>query len=108
MLRHPQLPTIRAIPCYPVSPRTILVPEKCHKNLTIPRYTKVSQFLCPPIFAFNVGVSALERSTLLQVINRGNFDQVPAQFLRWTKANGKELAGLKRRRQAEANLWRNA
>ena len=67
-----------------------------------------AQFCALVSFAYNVGVSALERSTLLQVINRGNFDQVPAQFLRWTKTNGKELAGLKRRRQAEANLWRNA
>ena len=67
-----------------------------------------AQFCALVSFAFNVGISALERSTLLQVINRGHFDQVPAQPLRWTKANGKELAGLKRRRQAEANLWCNA
>lgn len=56
-------------------------------------------------FAFNVGVGALERSTLLRLVNEGAFAQVPAQFLRWTKAGGKELAGLKRRREAEAKLW---
>ncbi len=58
-------------------------------------------------FAFNVGVGALERSTLLRLVNEGAFAQVPAQFLRWTKAGGKELAGLKRRREAEAKLWQS-
>lgn len=57
-------------------------------------------------FAFNVGVGALARSTLLRLVNEGAFDLVPAQFLRWTTAGGKELAGLKRRREAEAKLWR--
>ena len=58
-------------------------------------------------FAFNVGVGALERSTLLRLVNEGAFAQVPAQFLRWTQAGGKELAGLKRRREAEAKLWQS-
>lgn len=56
-------------------------------------------------FAFNVGVAALERSTLLRLVNAGAFAQVAPQFLRWTTAGGKELAGLKRRREAEARLW---
>lgn len=56
-------------------------------------------------FAFNVGVGALERSTLLRLVNEGAFAQVAPQFLRWTKAGGKELAGLKRRRNREIELW---
>ena len=56
-------------------------------------------------FAFNVGVGALERSTLLRLVNEGAFDLVPAQFLRWTNAGGKDLAGLKRRRKREIELW---
>jgi lysozyme len=58
-------------------------------------------------FAYNVGVGALARSTLLRVINEGSLDKAPAQFMRWTKAGGKELAGLKRRRQAEVQLWQS-
>lgn len=58
-------------------------------------------------FAFNVGIGALERSTLLWLVNEGAFAQVPTQFLRWTKAGGKELAGLKRRREAEVRLWQS-
>lgn len=56
-------------------------------------------------FAFNVGIGAFRDSTLLKLLNQNEPDQVPTQLLRWTKANGKELAGLKRRREAEANLW---
>lgn len=58
-------------------------------------------------FAYNVGVGALQRSTLLRVINEGTLEKAPAQFLRWTKAGGKELAGLKRRREAEVKLWQS-
>ena len=56
-------------------------------------------------FAFNVGVGAFERSTLLRLLNQGNLDAIPEQLMRWTKANGKELSGLRRRRQAESALW---
>ncbi|MDD2465639.1 MAG: lysozyme [Desulfobulbus sp.] len=56
-------------------------------------------------FAYNVGIGALARSTLLRVINEGNPHKAPDQFLRWTKSGGKVLAGLKRRREAEVNLW---
>lgn len=66
-----------------------------------------SKFCALVSFAFNVGVGALERSTLLRLVNEGAFAQVPTQFLRWTKAGGKELAGLKRRREAEAKLWQS-
>ena len=56
-------------------------------------------------FAFNVGIGAFKNSTLLKLLNQGEASQVPAQLLRWTKAGGKELPGLKRRREAEAGLW---
>jgi lysozyme len=58
-------------------------------------------------FAFNVGLANLGSSTLLRLLNQGKPDEVPAQFLRWTKSKGVELAGLKRRRTAEADLWRS-
>jgi len=57
-------------------------------------------------FAFNCGVGALARSTLLKRVNAGRFDAVPAELMKWTKAGGRELAGLVRRRRAEAALWR--
>jgi len=42
---------------------------------------------------------------MLQVINRGEIDQVTLELIRWDKSNGKALAGLTRRRKAEATLF---
>lgn len=57
-------------------------------------------------FAYNCGVGALAKSTLLKRVNAGRFGAVPAELMKWTKAGGRELAGLVRRRRAEAALWR--
>ena len=43
---------------------------------------------------------------MLKRVNAGAFDAVPAELMKWTKAKGKELPGLVRRRRAEAALWR--
>ncbi len=56
-------------------------------------------------FAFNVGISALERSTLLKRVNAKLFDQAKAEFAKWNRAGGRPLAGLTRRRAAEAALF---
>lgn len=73
------------------------------ENVTVPLTDH--QFAALASFVFNVGVSAFARSTLLRLLNRGWYDQVPAQLMRWTRAGGKNLAGLARRRAAEAALW---
>ena len=57
-------------------------------------------------FAYNAGVGALEKSTLLKKVNAGKFSEVPAEFMKWTKGGGRELPGLVRRRRAEVKLWR--
>ena len=57
-------------------------------------------------FAYNAGVGALDKSTLLKRVNAGKFDEVPAEFMKWTKGGGRELPGLVRRRRAETKLWR--
>lgn len=57
-------------------------------------------------FAFNVGVSALQKSTLLKKVNvNPNDPTIRNEFMRWTKAGGKVLNGLVRRREAEADLY---
>jgi len=56
-------------------------------------------------FAFNVGISALERSTLLKRVNAKLFDQARAEFSKWNRTGGRPLAGLTRRRAAEAALF---
>lgn len=56
-------------------------------------------------FAFNCGPGNLQASTLRRVINRGEFDQAPAQFMRWVYARKVKLPGLVRRRRAEVDMW---
>lgn len=56
-------------------------------------------------FAFNVGVGALRSSTLLKMLNAGNYAGAAQQFARWDKAGGRVLAGLTKRRAAEAALF---
>jgi len=56
-------------------------------------------------FVYNVGGGNFRRSTLLKVVNRNDFDEVPFQLRRWVKAGGRELAGLKKRREREIELF---
>ena len=56
-------------------------------------------------FAYNLGSGALKASTLLRRVNGGDWEDVPNQFLRWVYAGGRRVAGLERRRAAEAMLW---
>jgi lysozyme len=64
-----------------------------------------NQFAALVSLAFNIGVTALARSTLIKLLNTGELDKVPAEFMRWTKVGTLELPGLVRRRTAEAELW---
>lgn len=65
-----------------------------------------SQFDALVSFTYNVGEAQFSRSTLLKRVNAGRFDEVPAEFMKWTKGGGRELPGLVRRRRAEVKLWR--
>ena len=56
-------------------------------------------------FVFNVGSGNLTRSALLKVVNARQYDRVPFQFRRWIFAGGKELPGLKARREKEISLF---
>jgi lysozyme len=55
--------------------------------------------------AFNIGLANFGRSTLLRKLNAGDRPGAAAQFARWNKAAGRVLAGLTRRRAAEAALF---
>lgn len=63
------------------------------------------QFAALCDFAFNVGGANFKNSTLLKKIREKKFDQVPAQFRRWILADGKELRGLRNRREGEIKLF---
>ncbi len=56
-------------------------------------------------FAYNVGIGAFKTSTLLKKLLQKDYTGVSKEFLRWTKAKGKELPGLVKRRRAESLLF---
>lgn len=65
-----------------------------------------NQFDALTSFAYNVGVGNLQKSTLIKKVNKNPSDPtIRAEFLKWNKGAGKVLAGLTRRRQAEADLY---
>lgn len=65
-----------------------------------------NQFDALVSFAYNVGVGNLQKSTLIKKVNANPKDVTIAdEFMKWNKAAGRVLAGLTRRRQAEANLY---
>jgi len=56
-------------------------------------------------FTFNVGVASFTGSTLLKLLNQGQYTEVPVQLRRWNKAGGKVVLGLVNRRENEIRLW---
>lgn len=69
-----------------------------------------NQFDALVIFAYNVGNSALQNSSLLTCLNAGDTDTAAAKFLDWDKVHNAqgmfvEVTGLKNRRLAEQNLF---
>ncbi|HUN83568.1 MAG TPA: lysozyme [Terracidiphilus sp.] len=56
-------------------------------------------------FVFNLGAAAFEGSTMLRLLNAGEYANAAAQFDLWDHAGGAVVAGLLRRREAEAMLF---
>ena len=56
-------------------------------------------------FCFNVGIGAFKTSTLRRRILAGQYELVPAEFRRWTKAGGRTLRGLVRRAEIRVALF---
>tara|TARA_R110000823_G_scaffold233823_3_gene360131 strand:+ start:878 stop:1252 length:375 start_codon:yes stop_codon:yes gene_type:complete len=56
-------------------------------------------------FSFNLGLGTLQRSTLRQKHNRGDYQGAAQEFLKYTKAGGKVLKGLVNRRNDERALY---
>lgn len=58
--------------------------------------------------AYNIGISAFTHSTLLRLLNGFDKPGAAEQFMRWTRANGRPLIGLTRRRVAERRIFLEA
>ena len=76
----------------------------CVNNLVAVELTQ-NEFDALVDFVFNLGAGAFTSSTLLRDLNAGDFAGAAAQFEVWDHAGGAVVAGLLRRRQAEAALF---
>jgi lysozyme len=52
---------------------------------------------------FNIGSGNFAGSTLLKLLNKGDFAHAALEFDKWDKSGGRVIAGLLRRRQAETD-----
>jgi len=101
-MKDPVITEARAIELlqHEVDMKAAAVEKMCKVQLNDNEFAALSSF------SYNVGSSALEKSTLMKLLNAGTDRAAVAdQFLRWDKAGGKQLPGLTRRRQAERSLF---
>jgi len=82
-----------------------IVEYEDYVNAAVTAPLSQDQFDALVSWTFTLGNGNLNASTMLKVLNRGEYEEVPAQMKRWNKAGGKVLEGLIRRREAEANLF---
>ena len=64
-----------------------------------------NQFDALVSFAYNIGRTAFENSTLLKLLNRGEYEAAAEQFEKWNKSGGRVLSGLTKRRFDEQKLF---
>lgn len=64
-----------------------------------------NQFDAMVSLCFNIGIGNFRASTLLKMVNKGDYAGAADEFTKWNKAKGKVLAGLVRRREAEQALF---
>ena len=85
-------------------------------NRTIERLEKkVKEFIKVPItqyqfsvivdMCYNIGSGKIKKSTMIRLLNKGQYDLAGAQIKRWVHANGKVLRGLVKRRNWNYCLW---
>ena len=108
--------------------RSLPIPDGWDRSLTmgevdailsqdLARFERGVARLCPAVvnhqgqfdalvsFAFNVGLGNLQRSSIRMRYNRGDIEGAADAFLMWTKAAGKVLPGLVKRRNDERALF---
>lgn len=69
--------------------------------------TTAAQKAAMASLAYNIGLDAFGRSTVLKKHRAGDYSAAADAFALWNKAAGRVLPGLVRRRKAEADLYRS-
>ena len=76
-------------------------------QLSYSGYIKLTQgqFDALVSLCFNIGQHAFKTSTLVKLLKKGLFKEIPFQFKRWKYSNGKPI--LLERRKREVEIWKN-
>ncbi len=101
-----------------IGPGTVWTAQQCDARLEadLARYSAevsralgeapTSQHQFDALVSFHYNTGAIARATLTRLHLAGNYDGAAAEFGKWVNAGGRRLAGLVRRREAEAALYR--
>lgn len=73
--------------------------ERLLSCVTVP--VSQSQYEAFASLTYNIGAGAFCKSTLVKLLNSGDYAGACRQILRWDRAGGVKVAGLARRRQLE-------
>lgn len=79
------------------------VEEALAKHVKVP--LKQNQYDALASFVYNLGETNFSGSTLLRLLNSGDYDGAADQLLRWNRQAGKVLRGLTNRRMEERALF---
>lgn len=65
-----------------------------------------NQFNAMVSLAYNIGIGAFSKSTLLKKVNNNpNDTSIKDEFIKWVNAGGKKIQGLVNRREKESYLY---
>jgi GH24 family phage-related lysozyme (muramidase) len=86
-------------------------------NDLVPIQNVIAQYVTVPLdqnqydaladLIYNVGINAFENSTLLKMLNAGNYAGAANQFSAWVNSNGKVNSALQARRSQDQNLFQS-
>lgn len=82
-----------------------LAPYEAAVSKALTRSPNQNQFDAMVSLCFNIGPNGFKGSSVVRHFNAGDSVTAAKSFALWNKAEGKVLAGLTRRREAEANLF---
>ena len=74
-------------------------------DISLTRKATSNQFGAMVSLAYNIGISAFRRSSVLRQHNSGKITAAANAFLMWSKGGGQVLPGLVTRRAAERALY---
>jgi lysozyme len=81
-----------------------LAEDDVNTHVLLPELTQ-GEFDALVDFAFNLGCDALNKSTLLRLLNHNDKAHAALEFEKWDHAGGKVVAGLLRRRLEEKQMF---